>query len=307
MNFKRTLLATTLKASLLFSSLQVIYAEQEPAEPFYPVIEELKSSNHLFAQYQQDVQNSNRSYFKGVEPEIFFYKYTAGKEDSLISVASRCSIRQDTLATINSICESKEPIAGKNIMLPSSDGLFIPLKPDNSFEVLLANENSEFITESTRKVKNGGKEFYFLPQKKFSSSLRAYFLNPGMSMPLEKSVLTSAYGMRVSPISGKWKMHRGIDLAAARGSKILACREGFVKHAVEGNPVYGNYVIIRHPNGMESLYAHMDSITVAKDQKVVTGQKLGTVGMTGLTTGPHLHFEVTQNGSSLNPENYLKK
>ena len=192
-------------------------------------------------------------------------------------------------------------------MLPSSDGLFIPLKPDNSFEVLLANENSEFITESTLKVKNGGRTFYFLPQKKFSSSLRAYFLNPGMSMPLEKSVLTSAYGMRVSPISGKWKMHRGIDLAAARGSKILACREGFVKHAVEGNPVYGNYVIIRHPNGMESLYAHMDSITVAKDQKVVTGQKLGTVGMTGLTTGPHLHFEVTQNGSSLNPENYLKK
>ena len=135
MNFKRTLLATTLKASLLFSSLQVIYAEQEPAEPFYPVIEELKSSNHLFAQYQQDVQNSNRSYFKGQKPEIFFYKYKTKQDETLISIASRCSIRQDTLATINSICESKEPIAGKNIMLPSSDGLFIPLKPDNSFEV----------------------------------------------------------------------------------------------------------------------------------------------------------------------------
>lgn len=303
----KSLLTTILMVSFTILFPQQSSSEEISEEPFYPVIEELKSSNFLFDQYQQDVQNSNRSYFKGVEPDIFFYKYTAGKEDSLISVASRCSIRQDTLATINSICESKEPIAGKNIMLPSSDGLFIPLKPDNSFEVLLANENSEFITESTRKVKNGGKEFYFLPQKKFSSSLRAYFLNPGMSMPLEKSVLTSAYGMRVSPISGKWKMHRGIDLAAARGSKILACREGFVKHAVEGNPVYGNYVIIRHPNGMESLYAHMDSITVAKDQKVVTGQKLGTVGMTGLTTGPHLHFEVTQNGSSLNPENYLKK
>lgn len=304
---RKSLFTKILAASFFIFQLQPSPAEQEQEEPFYPVIEELKSSNFLFDQYQQDVQNSNRSYFKGQEPEIFFYKYEAKAEDTFISIASRCSIRQDTLATINSISESKMLVAGKTILLPSSDGLYIPHKPVNSFEVLLANENAGFITESTLTVSYGGRDFYFLPQKKFSSSLRAYFLNPGMSMPLEKSILTSSYGMRVSPVSGKWKMHKGIDLAAARGSKILACREGFVKQAIKGNPVYGNYVIVRHPNGMESLYAHMDLINVAKDQKVVTGQTLGTVGMTGLTTGPHLHFEITQNGSSLNPENYLKK
>ncbi|WP_318690341.1 M23 family metallopeptidase [Treponema sp.] len=305
--FRKLTILLLLTFSLFHPAMPPLHAEPDQENDFFPIIEELKSSNFLFDQYQQDVQNANRSYFKGKDPDMSFYKYKAKQEDTLISVASRCSIRQDTLATINSLSESKEPIAGKTILLPASDGLYVPHKPDNSFEVLLANENSEFITENTLTVTYGNRNFYFLPQKKFSSSLRAYFLNPGMSMPLEKSILTSAYGMRVSPISGKWKMHKGIDLAAARGSKILACREGFVKRTEKGNPVYGNYLILRHPNGMESLYAHMDMIKVVKDQKVVTGQQLGTVGMTGLTTGPHLHFEITQNGSSLNPENYLKK
>ncbi|MCI5830564.1 MAG: M23 family metallopeptidase [Treponema sp.] len=282
-------------------------AEDYDIQQFIPEIEELSSLNFLFAQYQQDVQNANKNYYREKENELIFYRYKAKNDETLISIASRCSIRQDTLATINSISESKEIVAGKTLLLPSCDGLYIPLKPENYFELLLSSEQADNINEQTIKVKNGTREFYFLPQKKFSMSLRAYFLNPGMSMPLEKSVLTSAFGMRISPISGKWKMHKGIDLAAARGSRILACREGLVKLAAKGNPVYGNYVVLKHPNGMESLYAHMDLISVEKNQKVTTGQTLGTVGTTGLSTGPHLHFEISQNGSPLNPENYLKK
>lgn len=282
-------------------------AEDYDTQQFIPEIEELSSLNFLFAQYQQDVQNANKNYYREKENELIFYRYKAKNDETLISIASRCSIRQDTLATINSISESKEIVAGKTLLLPSCDGLYIPLKPENSFELLLSSEQADNINEQTIKVKNGTREFYFLPQKKFSMSLRAYFLNPGMSMPLEKSVLTSAFGMRISPISGKWKIHKGIDLAAARGSRILACREGLVKLAAKGNPVYGNYVVLKHPNGMESLYAHMDLISVEKNQKVTTGQTLGTVGTTGLSTGPHLHFEISQNGSPLNPENYLKK
>lgn len=281
--------------------------EDYDTQQFIPEIEELSSLNFLFAQYQQDVQNANKNYYREKENELIFYRYKAKNDETLISIASRCSIRQDTLATINSISESKEIVAGKTLLLPSCDGLYIPLKPENYFELLLSSEQADNINEQTIKVKNGTREFYFLPQKKFSMSLRAYFLNPGMSMPLEKSVLTSAFGMRISPISGKWKMHKGIDLAAARGSRILACREGLVKLAAKGNPVYGNYVVLKHPNGMESLYAHMDLISVEKNQKVTTGQTLGTVGTTGLSTGPHLHFEISQNGSPLNPENYLKK
>lgn len=281
--------------------------EEKTVDFFYPTIDELNSSNFLFLQYQQDIQNSNKNYFKGKENEISFYKYIAKKDDSLISIASRCSIRQDTLATINSISESKEQIVGRTLFLPTCDGLYIPENPKNSFEILLSNEIKEFINNDTSKIKHKNESFYFVPQKKFSPLLRAYFLNPGMSPPLEKSILTSSYGMRISPVSGKWKMHKGIDLAAPRGSKVIACREGFVKHAITGNEIYGNYIILRHPNGMESLYAHLDTINVVKGQKVVTAQKLGTVGMTGLTTGPHLHFEISQNGSPLNPEKYLKK
>lgn len=285
----------------------ILLKPESAAGQGYPEISELKSRNFLFEQYQQDVQNAGKSRFRGIEPDPQFYSYIPKDDDTIISVAARCSIRQDSLATINSIQESGQKITGRKIILPVCDGLYIPVIPENSFEILLANENKEKTSlKETVTFTLDGRSFYYIPEGKLSPSLRAYFLNPGMSMPLEKSTLTSAYGMRVSPVSGKWKMHRGIDLAAPRGSKILACREGFVKQAVTGNPVFGNYVIIRHPNGMESLYAHMDQINVEKNQKVVTGQSLGTVGMTGLTTGPHLHFEISQNGSSLNPENYLR-
>ena len=302
---KKTLLKSAQFLFLIIFALNFSFGEQ--ATDFFPEIEELKSSNHLFAQYQQDVQESNRQIFRGIKPEIQFYSYTAKKGDTTISIAARCSIRQDTFATANGIQESSQAIEGKKLLLPVCDGLFIPQKPENSFELLLAGEYSSLSGgTNSEELLLYGRIFYFLPQEKFSPSQRAYFLNPGMCMPLEKSVLTSAYGMRISPISGKWKMHRGIDLASPKGSRILACREGTVKTAVKNHPVYGNYIIIRHPNGMESLYAHMDTISVEKNAKVATGQRIGTVGMTGQTTGPHLHFEISQNGSSLNPENYLK-
>ncbi|MBQ0039440.1 MAG: M23 family metallopeptidase [Treponema sp.] len=292
---------------ILTAFLFPLAAQEGSVLPFYPEISELKSSNHVFLQYQQDVQNANKALFRGMQPELQFYSYKAGPEDTIITIAARCSIRQDTLATINSVQESAEKIQGRTLILPVCDGLFIPMTPENSFEVLLASGfKDEVSEENASTISFGGRDFYYIPQAKFSPSQRAYFLNPGMSMPLENSVLTSAYGMRISPISGKWKMHKGIDLAAKKGSKVLACREGFVKYAIKGNPVYGNYIVLRHPNGMESLYAHLDAINVEQKQKVVTGQTLGTVGMTGLTTGPHLHFELTQNGSALNPENLLK-
>ena len=73
-----------------------------------------------------------------------------------------------------------------------------------------------------------------------------------------------------------------------------------------GNKIYGNHIVISHAGGMESSYAHLSEILVEEGESVATGQKIGKVGTTGLSTGPHLHFEIKQNGSSLNPGKYLK-
>jgi len=119
-------------------------------------------------------------------------------------------------------------------------------------------------------------------------------------------VLTSAFGNRISPITGKEKFHNGIDLAAPLNSPVFACLSGTVS-AAGSDDIYGNYVIINHDNNLQSLYAHLSRYVVQKGSLVAGGSVIGYVGVTGLTTGPHLHFEVKQNGVPLDPEEFFQK
>jgi murein DD-endopeptidase MepM/ murein hydrolase activator NlpD len=99
--------------------------------------------------------------------------------------------------------------------------------------------------------------------------------------------------------------HKGIDIATRAGTPIAAAAGGTVVLAAYGYYGYGNTVIIRHPNGIETLYAHLTEIWVRMGQTVGQGDSIGTVGCTGYCTGPHLHFEVRVGGSPVNPLNYL--
>ncbi len=98
--------------------------------------------------------------------------------------------------------------------------------------------------------------------------------------------------------------HSGIDLPARTGTKVGAAAPGYVAWARRGR-LYGNYVMIIHANGMATLYAHLHKTNVSADQFVERGQKIGEVGSTGFSTGPHLHFEVRKNGIPVNPLDYL--
>ena len=118
------------------------------------------------------------------------------------------------------------------------------------------------------------------------------------------AVLTSPYGYRVHPVTGNYTLHNGVDLAIGRGTPIYATKSGYVTTAVY-NYSWGNYVVINHMDGYSSLYGHMDSFIVAKDQYVQQGQVIGYVGTTGWSTGYHLHFTIFHNGSPVNPANYI--
>lgn len=121
--------------------------------------------------------------------------------------------------------------------------------------------------------------------------------------PLDKMHITSYYGMRMHPVLKKPIFHRGIDL---RGNKvnIYAVGDGVVTFAGYKKN-YGNIVQITHDGGYETRYAHMHKINVKVGQKVSAKQVLGLVGQTGQVSGPHLHFEIIQNGKTLNPKTYL--
>ena len=127
----------------------------------------------------------------------------------------------------------------------------------------------------------------------------------GFSSPLRIGLtVTSAYGWRIHPTMGDKRFHTGVDFAAAQGTPIYAIASGQVTSAYYNN-ANGYMVSIAHGNGYGSLYAHMTHFVVSAGQSVSQGQVIGYVGSTGWSTGPHLHFEIHVNGSSVNPMQYL--
>ena len=115
--------------------------------------------------------------------------------------------------------------------------------------------------------------------------------------------ITSRQGPRTHPVTGEYKNHGGTDIGASYGSAIYAADSGTVVRSADGwNGGWGNYVMIDHGNGMQTLYAHMSSRAVSVGQTVSRGQTIGYVGSTGMSTGPHLHFEMYINGSRIDPQ-----
>jgi len=116
--------------------------------------------------------------------------------------------------------------------------------------------------------------------------------------------LTSGYGWRTHPVFGGKRFHNGIDIGAAHGSNVVAADSGTVIISAYSSG-YGNYIVISHGNGMTTLYAHLSSRSVSSGTTVSKGQVIGLIGSTGVSTGPHLHFEVSVNGSRINPMSKL--
>jgi murein DD-endopeptidase MepM/ murein hydrolase activator NlpD len=119
-----------------------------------------------------------------------------------------------------------------------------------------------------------------------------------------KGLITAGYGYRVSPFTGQREMHEGLDIAAPHGTPILATANGVVSF-VGSLAAFGNVVFINHGHGFTTFYAHTSSIRVKEGQQVKRGQIVASVGTSGRTTGPHVHYEVQVNGATVNPLKYI--
>lgn len=122
--------------------------------------------------------------------------------------------------------------------------------------------------------------------------------------PLEGNYrISSPYGWRTHPVTQKQSLHTGVDIPASSGTSIAAAGDGVV--IVAGwNDAYGNMIIIDHGQGLSTLYGHQSALNVTEGQEVKAGQVIGYVGSTGWSTGPHLHFEIRENGNSTDPLRY---
>ena len=116
--------------------------------------------------------------------------------------------------------------------------------------------------------------------------------------------IASGFGRRISPFTGKLARHEGLDVAAPIGTPIYAPADGVVVFAGK-KPGFGNFIMIAHGYGIVTRYGHCNEILVNLGQRIDRGEKLGTVGMTGRTTGPHLHYEIVVNGKTVNPRRFI--
>ena len=116
--------------------------------------------------------------------------------------------------------------------------------------------------------------------------------------------ITSDFGWRTHPIYKTQQFHPGMDFASEQGTPIYSTGDGLIERADNMAQGYGNHVVINHGFGYQTLYGHMSKIAVHANQKINRGQLIGYVGSTGLSTGPHLHYEVIKNGEKVNPINY---
>jgi murein DD-endopeptidase MepM/ murein hydrolase activator NlpD len=174
-------------------------------------------------------------------------------------------------------------------------------------------QREELIVESFKKLDKLKKQMY-IQTKSFDEIMKLAknkeelwaatpAIQPISNQELKR--LASGFGIRIDPIYKVSRMHAGIDFSAERGTPIYATADGVVSKVAYNLGGFGNYVMIDHGFGYETLYGHMDKQLVKVGQKVKRGETIGLVGSTGKSTAPHVHYEVHVNGKATNPVHYF--
>jgi len=309
----RIILGLVLTFFLTFLILPVCEA-QETGSVLFPVISRLDTRDTAFKQYFDDVESNRRllvrfpSGIKQAAENITIFQYTVRQNDDLLSMAARCNVPYSALASLNRLKDSSSIQAGNVILLPSCPGLFIPSNPESELEKLIGitRFSEQWFVNLNVNISGKTEVFHFFPGADFTPTERAFFLNTGMfRFPLINYRVTSAFGMRANPVTGNINMHQGVDLAAPEGTEVFSTADGVVI-SIGDDPVYGIYVIIGHQNRWTSLYGHLQKVETVLQAEVKSGALIGRVGSTGQSTGPHLHFELRQDGRAIDPSRRLR-
>lgn len=243
---------------------------------------------------------------------ITYQTYRVKSGDMIGIIAEKYDVTQDTIISVNNIKQSRLIQVGQYLKIPSLPGIIYTVKENGETPETIAQKykvdalkcasaNSVAIEASF----NAGTSV-FVPDAELDWMTRQEINGDLFKKPLHTRYwLSSPYGWRDSPFStGKRTFHGGIDMAVGSGTPIYAALDGKVT-ATGYNATYGNYVIVSHHSGYKTLYGHMSRITCKKGNFVYTTTKIGEVGSTGMSTGPHLHFTVYKNGKSMNPMTVL--
>jgi murein DD-endopeptidase MepM/ murein hydrolase activator NlpD len=273
-----------------------------PSASAYPRIEAARHNDPIFKQQQAALEEFYRQ--GGDASSLVLYRYDPKPSSTLIAVAARFGLPYSAVASLNGL--NRGTPLPEELLIPSMPGLFVPVKPETDTELVMADRRADEIAGRSPVTirRRGARRFYFLPGRDFDRVERLSYLGILFRRPVRNTEISSHYGYRRSPFTGKPSFHSGADFVAPEGTEVQAARGGEVI-AVGFHEVYGRFVRLRHENGYETFYSHLDEVTVELNQRISSGMMLGTIGNTGLSTGPHLHFEIRLNGESRDPVRHL--
>jgi murein DD-endopeptidase MepM/ murein hydrolase activator NlpD len=222
---------------------------------------------------------------------------TLGKEKSAVEAAKAEleSNRSDRISTLNNLQQRQ---ASLKTQMQQVDALIEDLV-----------ENQEELAAAYAAAEREQKKVNAEIDRIIASQAKTVYVGGDFTWPLPSSYskINSYFGMRLHPVLKVEKMHTGIDLPAPRGTNIYAANAGTVILNAY-NKGYGNYIVVDHGGGKSTLYAHMSKTSpIGVGKKVSKGDVIGSVGSTGYSTGNHLHFEIRENGSAVDPMKYFKK
>ncbi|MDR1353694.1 MAG: M23 family metallopeptidase [Treponema sp.] len=234
---------------------------------------------------------------------LFNTSYTVRQGDTIGQIARNFGLSQDTILSVNNIRNARLLQIGQQLKIPNQDGILYRVKKGDSLGKIAENYQIEAaalqaVNELFSEKVNEGSTV-FIPGAKLNLMDLQEINGDLFNWPV-RGYITSRYGYRASPFGGARQFHTGLDIGAAMGTPIRAAMAGRVS-GVGYNDTSGNYIVITHHSGYRSLYAHLSVVRIKAGAYVRTGDHIGDVGSTGLSTGPHLHFTVYKNGVTINP------
>ncbi|MDR1318777.1 MAG: M23 family metallopeptidase [Treponema sp.] len=233
--------------------------------------------------------------------------YTVKRGDSVSKIAADNAISMDAIIASNNIRNARRLREGEVLRIPNMDGIPYTIKKDDSLSKISKSMGvpPEAILDANDLRSDTlilGQQI-FIPGAKMRRDDLRLALGELLIYPI-RGRLTSPFGWRSDPISGVRRYHAAIDLAASLGTTVKAAMDGRVS-TLGNNATYGKFIILSHDGGYQTMYAHLSLISVKEGDRVIQEGKIGEVGNTGYSTGPHLHFAVYKNGKPVNPLDFL--
>jgi len=251
-----------------------------------------------------------------LEPESFsktrtllYNPYIVQGGDNISTLAINFGLNQDSILSINKVANSRSLQIGKVLKIPNQDGILYTVRSGDNLKSIserfnVDEDSIQIVNELFSERVSAGTEL-LIPGVRLPYTMLQEINGDLFYWPLYGG-LTSYYGRRRDPFNpSRTQFHSGIDIRGTTGAPVRAAMAGRVSD-VGYDRVFGNYVIINHHSNYRTLYGHLSVIRTRTGANVAQGERIGDVGNTGQSTGPHLHFTVYKNGVLVNPLNLLR-